>query len=122
MNFKKNVLWLTFLINLIAYSQSKDCNCNNSELLELYRIGQFETVKKNINCCLKNTFKGSEKNLSLEILSLTAIAEDSLLIAKKLITDIVLTNQDYDPLTENCLLYTSPSPRDRLLSRMPSSA
>ena len=23
---------------------------------------------------------------------------------------------------ENCLLYTSPSPRDRLLSRMPSSA
>jgi len=103
MNFKKNVLWLTFLINLIAYSQSKDCNCNNSELLELYRIGQFETVKKNINCCLKNTFKGSEKNLSLEILSLTAIAEDSLLIAKKLITDIVLTNQDYDPLTENII-------------------
>ena len=25
-------------------------------------------------------------------------------------------------LTENCLLYTSPSPRDGLLSRMPSSA
>ena len=27
-----------------------------------------------------------------------------------------------DPLYENCLLYTSPSPRDGLLSRMPSSA
>ena len=26
------------------------------------------------------------------------------------------------PLTINCLLYTSPSPRDGLLSRMPSSA
>ena len=25
-------------------------------------------------------------------------------------------------LAENCLLYTSPSPRDGLLSRMPSSA
>ena len=25
-------------------------------------------------------------------------------------------------LTEDCLLYTSPSPRDGLLSRMPSSA
>ena len=25
-------------------------------------------------------------------------------------------------LNENCLLYTSPSPRDRPLSRMPSSA
>ena len=48
-------------------------------------------------------FKGSEKNLSLEILSLTAIAQDSLLIAKKFITDIVLSNQDYDPLTENII-------------------
>ena len=27
-----------------------------------------------------------------------------------------------DTLRENCLLYTSPSPRDGLLSRMPSSA
>ena len=27
-----------------------------------------------------------------------------------------------DPKTGNCLLYTSPSPRDGLLSRMPSSA
>ena len=31
--------------------------------------------------------------------------------------DIFLQAQDY-----NCLLYTSPSPRDGLLSRMPSSA
>src|SRR5680860_1743489 len=28
----------------------------------------------------------------------------------------------YLPTAENCLLYTSPSPRDGLLSRMPSSA
>ena len=27
-----------------------------------------------------------------------------------------------DVMTEDCLLYTSPSPRDGLLSRMPSSA
>ena len=27
-----------------------------------------------------------------------------------------------DPLTNNCLLYTSPSPRDRTRARMPSSA
>ena len=30
--------------------------------------------------------------------------------------------QDINDLTEACLLYTSPSPRDGLLSRMPSSA
>src|SRR5664279_6532789 len=28
----------------------------------------------------------------------------------------------FDALVKNCLLYTSPSPRDGLLSRMPSSA
>ena len=28
----------------------------------------------------------------------------------------------YEGATEGCLLYTSPSPRDGLLSRMPSSA
>ena len=29
---------------------------------------------------------------------------------------------DYDGLNSSCLLYTSPSPRDATLSRMPSSA
>ena len=29
---------------------------------------------------------------------------------------------NYDLLSKRCLLYTSPSPRDGLLSRMPSSA
>ena len=29
---------------------------------------------------------------------------------------------EYPGLSPNCLLYTSPSPRDGLLSRMPSSA
>ena len=30
--------------------------------------------------------------------------------------------RSYIPFPKNCLLYTSPSPRDGLLSRMPSSA
>ena len=30
--------------------------------------------------------------------------------------------RELDALTQNCLLYTSPSPRDRSLPRMPSSA
>ena len=43
--------------------------------------------------------------------------------------DYVKLNQDYSKYDDMsmlreyyCLLYTSPSPRDRLLSRMPSSA
>ena len=31
-------------------------------------------------------------------------------------------DQIYDSLIKHCLLYTSPSPRDRTRSRMPSSA
>ena len=37
-------------------------------------------------------------------------------------TDIPVAAGAQAPLLQNCLLYTSPSPRDGLLSRMPSSA
>ena len=36
--------------------------------------------------------------------------------------DFLLTGTGIEPAGETCLLYTSPSPRDGLLSRMPSSA
>ena len=37
-------------------------------------------------------------------------------------TFIEMINSDTNVLVKNCLLYTSPSPRDREKSRMPSSA
>ena len=37
-------------------------------------------------------------------------------------TGASITTRDSDTLIAVCLLYTSPSPRDGLLSRMPSSA
>ena len=37
-------------------------------------------------------------------------------------TQVDLSNLTYRSLLTNCLLYTSPSPRDRTRSRMPSSA
>ena len=47
--------------------------------------------------------------------------------AVALYTDLVVREDllqlfGFPTLVENCLLYTSPSPRDGLLSRMPSSA
>ena len=36
--------------------------------------------------------------------------------------DIKILENAFSALVEDCLLYTSPSPRDGLLSRMPSSA
>ena len=35
---------------------------------------------------------------------------------------VILTNKTFQVLGKNCLLYTSPSPRDQRGSRMPSSA
>ena len=35
---------------------------------------------------------------------------------------VKVNNSDATPVANTCLLYTSPSPRDGLLSRMPSSA
>ena len=42
--------------------------------------------------------------------------------AEKLFSDHVTKNCIIDAEKGTCLLYTSPSPRDGLLSRMPSSA
>ena len=36
--------------------------------------------------------------------------------------NVTVVHATYDPETKSCLLYTSPSPRDRSVSRMPSSA
>ena len=38
------------------------------------------------------------------------------------LTDVTLTSLTTDQVIRYCLLYTSPSPRDRQKSRMPSSA
>ena len=46
-------------------------------------------------------------------------------IAKALVVnadEVDVKNLDWEYECEGCLLYTSPSPRDGLLSRMPSSA
>ena len=49
--------------------------------------------------------------------------EDWTLFDPNTVPDLVRTHgAEFDALYENCLLYTSPSPRDATLSRMPSSA
>ena len=51
---------------------------------------------------------------------------DGYSINENKIYNIATKNQDFDSVNEEypyiCLLYTSPSPRDATLSRMPSSA
>ena len=40
----------------------------------------------------------------------------------QIVRQVIATINDVDPNSQTCLLYTSPSPRDRTRSRMPSSA
>ena len=67
-------------------------------------IGQSQSDGKTLLECLVNT---NVKNPFIQFKSKKA--QESLMV-------------HIDELPENCLLYTSPSPRDGLLSRMPSSA
>ena len=54
---------------------------------------------------------------------LVAVAEPSPLAQQAIIDEFdVEVVSDYKKLVGDCLLYTSPSPRDRTRSRMPSSA
>ena len=70
-------------------------------------------MKKNINFIVKE----NEKNLRVDVL----INKREELISRTRIKNLILKEK----LTLNneiCLLYTSPSPRDKRQSRMPSSA
>ena len=85
---------------------------------------KFEDLKEN-----KLEFSTSKKN-SLYVNKVTPISDDStksmvaLELSSKeyLMNEKVRLNTRYDGKLSDCLLYTSPSPRDATLSRMPSSA
>ena len=47
---------------------------------------------------------------------------DGVVEAEEVCGDLVATRHGYQSLSDPCLLYTSPSPRDLSTSRMPSSA
>ena len=49
-------------------------------------------------------------------------SNDSDIASLQTATGLILTSGEIDTNINTCLLYTSPSPRDGLLSRMPSSA
>ena len=67
----------------------------------------FASSKSQINCSKATNFIGQSKDESMAINS---------------VKDLLSNTSRVDLSRTNCLLYTSPSPRDGLLSRMPSSA
>ena len=96
----------SFIHNVVA--QDTECSKNLGLAKDAYLIGDFKKVKEFLEPCTKQgmAFNNSkEKNRALEILALSAIAVDSIEIAKAYILSIVKTNAEYtqDPALENII-------------------
>ena len=79
------------------------------EISKNYSSGAFETIKTQLTQMIYN-------NYSVGLYT----ARKPLNATYEKIRKVILTN--LEGLLQSCLLYTSPSPRDRQKSRMPSSA
>ena len=119
------------LISLDTFLSSRLIQFSRTKIQKLISEGSItvndKTVKKNLKLSYGDTIKvDTSKFESLEVpklkkwkYPLEVIYEDD---------DFAIINKPFGvishPTTNNkyCLLYTSPSPRDRPLSRMPSSA
>ena len=86
---------------------------------------QYHQMKVKIKKEYKRQIKlvlNSELNARNRIAAINTLAVPVVLYSYGIINWKLNEIQDLDKMTRNCLLYTSPSPRDATLSRMPSSA
>ena len=63
-----------------------------------------------------------ELRMKREIEDLTPVDEERLAVLDRIHQQLLQHAQHMEQQSHSCLLYTSPSPRDRSVSRMPSSA
>ena len=103
-----------------------------STLLKLKKINlKYQTGKDSINV-LKNIDLNIKKKETVSVVGESGSGKTSLIMligglekpnsGKIIFQDEEITGLSEDEVSKICLLYTSPSPRDGLLSRMPSSA
>ena len=88
-----------------------------SDLMEYIVTGGFVEISgTNVSVLAEEALPRNEVN--------TSIIEELINKATVALEDVTAENKDDADkrLADTCLLYTSPSPRDRSLSRMPSSA
>jgi outer membrane receptor protein involved in Fe transport len=103
-----HVLFLSIFFifcSLKIYAQNENCNCSILEAKNLYNIGLFSELRNNLSCCL-NSSKKDIKNNAREILALTEIAQDDLLKAANWITEIVLSDMNYQLVDSNLVLHS----------------
>ena len=90
--------------------------------LELKTNGQklYEFTDLTLDWINKNNFNNGILNLSIQHTSASLIVQEN--ADPDVQSDLINYFDKIAPMDNNCLLYTSPSPRDATLSRMPSSA
>ena len=99
-------------------------NAGNYSALEL----EMSDAIAQIRDLMTTSFLGSTYGIELaydygsSYAGITRNGSASYFEASETAVDAAVELSDYEDLLETCLLYTSPSPRDGLLSRMPSSA
>ena len=119
------------------FSKSLTQKLSTHPLIEIKRLEQIELPDKEVITILATGPLTSEK-LAIKIKDFTGVdachffdAASPIIYGDTVDHEIVFKASRYDkgdpaylncPMHKNCLLYTSPSPRDATLSRMPSSA
>ena len=122
---KKNSVWA---LGSASIKEIEKINILNASLLSMKRaIKKLKLKPRNVlidgnkppdlkNYVIKTIVKGDEKIPEISAASIIAKVERDKLMKKM---SFSFKKYGWD---NNCLLYTSPSPRDRTRSRMPSSA
>ena len=96
--------------------------CYNIALWNKFRIVLMNKFRSCYTKCAK-MFLGFTKYYSVtNMLLLTGLPSFDTLINNARKSDAARWSANSNALVKSCLLYTSPSPRDRTRSRMPSSA
>ena len=134
----KSRSWLSWQLPIVTegyYSGARINKINIKELNKYIKSGGIPIV---------TGFQGINKNLRITTIGRSGSDATAIMLAKYIKADecIIFTDVEgvyttdprkhkkakkikkifYDEMLEICLLYTSPSPRDRTRSRMPSSA
>ena len=81
-------------------------------------VGSIDRIKK--ICNIIASYKKKKYKVVVISSAMSGVTNDLVNKSKSISNNFDLA--EYDALLSTCLLYTSPSPRDRYISRMPSSA
>ena len=111
--YKKNSQVLEEVINILFYIAEADGHISETELNMIEHIAQIFGLSSSQYNSIKESRKNSDKLNPYVVLE--SKSDDDLQVIRKRYLKL---SKEHHP----CLLYTSPSPRDKRQSRMPSSA